>query len=426
MKHYLYSIIIALTLIVSCNTDEPTIRLSSDSDAVTISGNTADILTGPEGNNIAIKIDSPSEWYSETPNAEWCKVTYNKSSLVLSIDKFISEDSERAVSFNISNEDGAYATINVTQTSTEAATLELERDYGSISSRGGQLEIKVESNCPETINYEIINAPVNFLSIEYNKADGKMIISADENITGMNLDAEISVMAGNGFNTISKKLLIRQYSGKMVLKYKTMKEGTVIELPLAGHVDIKVNWGDNKSDEYKKQIIVDDPVNGYITHWYERAGEYEISISGGIEKIFCNGNKRCVDHLMEIVQWGDNGIKSLESAFKGTAITAIPSPDNCSFEYLNNAKSAFEDCKGLRTVAVDIFDYALNISDFSFMFKGCASLEGESPFTLVDGSKIHLYERHNNDMFVAPESYTEAFRGCNKLEDYDKIPGDWK
>ena len=52
------------------------------------------------------------------------------------------------------------------------------------------------------------------------------------------------------------------------------------------------------------------------------------------------------------------------------------------------------------------------------LFNGCSSLTGESPYTMIDGKKVHLYERNNpeyNTQFIEIIESVGAFRGCNKL-----------
>jgi hypothetical protein len=81
----------------------------------------------------------------------------------------------------------------------------------------------------------------------------------------------------------------------------------------------------------------------------------------------------------------------------------------------------FEHCRGLISVPVGIFDYNRMVISFEQAFSMCNNLTGESPYTLIDGVKYHLYERHKNpDEFVAPSGHS-CFRECTRLSDYTKI-----
>ena len=61
------------------------------------------------------------------------------------------------------------------------------------------------------------------------------------------------------------------------------------------------------------------------------------------------------------------------------------------------------------------------------LFYGCQSLTGESPYTLINGEKVHLYERQNHPTeFLEITSHTSAFNNCTNLTDYESIPSNWK
>ena len=73
----------------------------------------------------------------------------------------------------------------------------------------------------------------------------------------------------------------------------------------------------------------------------------------------------------------------------------------------------FDDCR------------SLNVTEGAFM--NCTSLAGESPFTIIDGEKVHLYERSAHPEHFAPVSkYILCFYACTGLSDYKDMPVAWK
>ena len=57
----------------------------------------------------------------------------------------------------------------------------------------------------------------------------------------------------------------------------------------------------------------------------------------------------------------------------------------------------------------------------------CSALTGESSYTMVNGKKVHLYERQNYpEHFTTPKYFKYAFYGCTGLTDFAQIPSDWK
>ena len=93
---------------------------------------------------------------------------------------------------------------------------------------------------------------------------------------------------------------------------------------------------------------------------------------------------------------------------------------NCTS--VTSYKWLFANCKQLKTVPVNIFDNSKKVTDFSGTFRDCESWTGESPYTLVGGVKVHLYERDKyTAVFTAPKSYSTCFRKCTHLSDYAAI-----
>ena len=95
----------------------------------------------------------------------------------------------------------------------------------------------------------------------------------------------------------------------------------------------------------------------------------------------------------------------------------------------------FLECESLKSVPAGLFDTVRRISYIDSCFEGCVSLTGESPYTIItaeDGSeqKVHLYERTRGTEFpnapVNASAHKACFKGCDKLDDWEAIPADWK
>ena len=92
--------------------------------------------------------------------------------------------------------------------------------------------------------------------------------------------------------------------------------------------------------------------------------------------------------------------------------------------------SLFSDCKSLTAIPSNLFDHNRKIVAFNGCFSGCTALRGESPYTIIDGKKVHLWERVNypgefrsmNDEYY----HGRTFQNATGLNDYDQIPDDWK
>lgn len=89
----------------------------------------------------------------------------------------------------------------------------------------------------------------------------------------------------------------------------------------------------------------------------------------------------------------------------------------------------FMYCVSLLSIPSELFSNCSKVSNFCYTFWFCTSATGESPYSVVDGAKVHLYERYlYPDVFVRPYDVGEyrCFTGSYKLSDYDSIPTGWK
>ena len=93
-----------------------------------------------------------------------------------------------------------------------------------------------------------------------------------------------------------------------VTTWKTTADSNVITLPLNG-TDIIIDWGDGD---------ISTGISGTTTHRYADAGNYTVSISGGLEYIILN-NAASASKLISIDQWGSTQWTSMKNAFYGTA-----------------------------------------------------------------------------------------------------------
>lgn len=97
---------------------------------------------------------------------------------------------------------------------------------------------------------------------------------------------------------------------------------------------------------------------------------------------------------------------------------------------LASATNLFRNCSSLRSIPAGIFDECKVLKTLTSLFEGCESLGGESPYTIVDGTKYHLYDRTTDNAaacgFTAVTSAKNSFKGCTKLSDYAQIPSAWK
>ena len=90
----------------------------------------------------------------------------------------------------------------------------------------------------------------------------------------------------------------------------------------------------------------------------------------------------------------------------------------------------FSGCTALTSLPAELFDTIGRISYIGGCFEGCSALTGESPYSVVDGVKVHLYEREKSERFpIIPSNdsaHSDCFAGCIKLSDFGKMPSSWR
>ena len=122
------------------------------------------------------------------------------------------------------------------------------------------------------------------------------------------------------------------------------------------------------------------------------------------------------------------GLRELQETFAGcTAMETIPGSLLSGCSGLERMVSVFAGCSSLTGIPSGLFDDCRAIKVAEGVFMNCSSLAGESPYTMIDGAKVHLYERNAYPVqFAAISSGYLCYFGCSGLSDYGSIPSAWK
>lgn len=121
-----------------------------------------------------------------------------------------------------------------------------------------------------------------------------------------------------------------------------------------------------------------------------------------------------------------NKVESLSSFFRDDS-RLMNLPDDFLFycPELRDLSVTFSNCSSLKTISTSFFDNSRKLRNTRFMFYYCR-LSGESPYTIIDGMKIHLYEREKVPDWLYPIlQYSQAYTG-NNFTDKAAMPKNWK
>lgn len=103
--------------------------------------------------------------------------------------------------------------------------------------------------------------------------------------------------------------MVAQNLNAMVLEYQTSTLNETIYLPLSGNVNVSINWGDGKSNDYTN--------SGIVSHKYTYDGTYEVNLTGSLSGFsfypitFYYDNSK----LIKVKNFGNLGIEDLSGAF---------------------------------------------------------------------------------------------------------------
>lgn len=88
------------------------------------------------------------------------------------------------------------------------------------------------------------------------------------------------------------------------------------------------------------------------------------------------------------------------------------------------ASRAFQDCAVLNP-PVNVFDDCKKIQYFKESYNNLPAATNESPYTVVNGQKVHLWERTPELGFALPIQYDFCFTDSPNFADYANIPETW-
>lgn len=288
---------------------------------------------------------------------------------------------------------------------------------------------------------------------------------------------ETGLMYGVSLYTVTTSM--RGKEDALILEY--VLNNRTVYLPFEGRVKGVIDWGDGVTESIDKENLT----SADLSHSYAPGAASTVSVAfkGTVETLTTNYSPKgevLKASLTGITQWGSPELKrlSLQDAIalkhlaadtKGalsaltdftscfarcTSLKSIPADLFASMKKVTRLPGIFYECKALTEIPEGLFDHNPEVTYISYSFDGCSnlrrvpahlfdqmrilqsttrlfhgchSLSGESPYTLVSGKKVHLYERqYHPTEFLEITNHSETYDNCTGLTDYGAIPNDWK
>ncbi len=187
---------------------------------------------------------------------------------------------------------------------------------------------------------------------------GTLFLAGDYTITATSYSATgAGGVAGDPFS-INFKVVETAAQQPFITTWMTERSNNKITIPT--HPDetynYTVNWGDGSSDT---------GVTSDITHDYESAGTYQISITGVFPRIVVSdgeyGKFKAVD------QWGDIKWSSMESAFANTGAIEIRAMDVPNLSAVTSMRSMFNQSSPTINAMINSWNVS-TVVDMSYLF----------------------------------------------------------
>ena len=153
-----------------------------------------------------------------------------------------------------------------------------------------------------------------------------------------------------------------------ITTWMTDSANQTITIPVGGSTArYSIDWGDNSP--------VETDITGDSTHTYREADSYTVSISGGLERIYLDGQQPNAGRLASIEQWGDMYWTSMSGAFDGAYNMVYNATDTPDLGLVSDMSRMFA---GAAAFDGDISGWDVSaVRDMSRMFAGAAAFDGE-------------------------------------------------
>ena len=206
------------------------------------------------------------------------------------------------------------------------------------------------------------------------------------------------------------------YQQMMVFKVVAKPENDyTVCLPFTGDMKLDVLWG----DLFVSMVDQNGGRREYpVRHKYlscDGPQEFTVKVLGKAKVMTTTKQIEPYMTVVSVDSWGYfPELTDMTDAFKNcTTLTRIGEAGQ--FTRVHSFSGTFEGCTNLASFPVDFFFAAPMADNYYHTFYGVGSVHTDSPYLLVDGRKVHLYERPDYKWFPPEGSYV-----YNPVKNYEQ------
>ena len=179
-----------------------------------------------------------------------------------------------------------------------------------------------------------------------------------------------------------------------ITTWRTDSANQTITIPVGGSTArYSIDWGDNSPAE--------TDITGDSTHTYREADSYTVSISGGLERIYLNGQQPNAGRLASIEQWATRDGPPWMLRFTGPRNMAYNAADSPDLSTVTDMSGMFGDATAFNG---DLSSWDVSkVTDMSDMFIFAYDFNGN--LSSWDVSSV----TNMNEMFAVATSFNQPF-----------------
>lgn len=395
------------------------------------------MVVPPEGGTVSLIIGSNYTFVVDASEVPWIndirlETTDASDYKKLSIDVAPSTEGVRYGSLYLDFNDGSWAGHR----STKKAEIILYQTSSTVNAARSLIQAISDARTYE-LPLEGVDGDVEAVNFSHSDwlsctvecgSDGShmLLVSLDANYSNTERWAKVAIKSGGLYVCyIDVQQDTSTYWGdtdSMILSVLALPEnGYEVCLPITGELSVTADWGDGTVSLLNSEDGSSYPVR----HTYKECfapTTFTVCLKGNAKSIRNCDSISSLVTVEAIKQWGTAlHVNDMKDAFRNcTTLRSIARDPLNSLISVMTFEGAFQDCSNLVQVPTNLFDGAYQATNFTNTFKGVNKVTTESPYSVIDGKKVHLYDRDGTQIwegqyyhYTIPKKYSGCFAGGN-------------
>ena len=381
-----------------------------------------------QGGEVNIPFDINFD-YTVSTNESWISVVETKSqmregAITLSVEPNAEMSSRQGV-LNIyadGNVSAPFCQIHINQAS---AVFSIGKSSFVVESEGGDVSTSVVSSNGLSVNAEELPGWISVTTENYGDPSYEVTLTVSQNTDGQLRSAEISLYDESMTQVLGTvKVVQRPYlsddASAMIFRVRAnFANNFTCSVPITDYYydyyyhypDCFIDWGDGTVDH-----VTSENYETARTHTYEgltQGQDFEVKVTGYVPALSGGGADSGITHVL---QWGNTGLRSMNSAFDGNnRLESIPTDNTGAFAEVTYFGSCFYGCSSLTDLPEGLFVNCPNVTSFESCFNDCDGLTELPEGLFANCPNVTSFESCFHDCDGLTELPEDLFANCSNV-----------